>query len=444
MIVHQILKTRSVWIFGLLIVFASARHASAAVTFAKEVAPIMQAHCQECHRPGEGAPMSLLSYEEARPWAKSIKKAVETRAMPPWHADPTIGKWKNDRSLSQSEIETLVGWVDAGAPLGNPADLPPPRKFVTGWKNGEPDMIFKMPKEQVLSTDLDDEHRYVMIPTGLTEDRWVKSVEVRPGNVNVVHHVIIFTTNGGALRKAAAERGAGRGLALRRASRGDGSTGVGGGLGGYAPGALRPPLADGYGIRLPANSVLVLQMHYHKEKGQEATDRTSIGVRFCTAPVTHQLRSAPIMDRWLAIPPGDPNYEADSSFTVPADVTIRTIMPHMHLRGKDMRVTAVYPNGQSKDLLFVPNYDFNWQTIYEAADPITVPKGTRLSVKAHFDNSAGNPHNPDPTQRVRWGQPTTSEMMIAFVGYELVDEKAKTALPDEADPHVEESGSGGN
>ncbi len=424
--------SRTVSIVTSCLILASISRSRAEVTFTKDVSPIFQKHCQECHRPGEAAPMSLLTYEDARPWAKSIKKAVQTRQMPPWHADPSIGKFKNDRSLSQKEIETVAAWVDGATPMGNPADMPPPRKFVEGWKNGRPDMVFKMDKEQILPPELADEYRYVTIRTGLTEDRWIKSVEVRPGNRAVVHHVIIFTAPdlsqdaSHPLRKRLAGLRKGRPAGL--------SGGLTGGLGGYAPGTERSPLPDGYGIPLKANSLLVLQMHYHKEKGQEARDLTSIGVQFCTAPVIKQVRSYPMANRWFTIPAGADDYEVDASIRTPADVFVRSIMPHMHLRGKDMRVTAQFPDGRSQDLLFVPKYDFNWQTVYELADPVFAPKGTQFKVAAHYDNSAKNPNNPNPNQKIRWGQPTTSEMMIAFFQFELAGKDTKFIEPESSPP----------
>lgn len=380
-----------------------ARSNAEGLTFAKDIAPILQQHCQECHRPGEGAPMSFLSYQETRPWVKAIKKAIEDRTMPPWHADPSIGEWKNDRRLDDATIAKISSWVDAGAPMGDPADLPPARQWTDGWKIGEPDMVFQMAKEDVLGPDLVDEYRYIMVPTGLTEDRWVKAVEIRPSNLTVVHHVIAFiqTLGGG-------EQGF---------------------LGGYAPGLQPSVEPEGYGLLLPKGAILVLQMHYNKEKGVEARERTTIGVKFCDEPVIKQSRTGAIGNEDFVIPPNAENFPVDATFKAPVDVNVSWITPHMHLRGKSMKVWAKYPDGREEDLLFVPRWDFNWQTFYVPAKPLAIPAGTVLHARAIYDNSANNPHNPDPNSEVRFGLPTYAEMMFAFIGYSHDNENLNARDP---------------
>lgn len=377
------------------------------VTFARDVAPILQANCQSCHRPGEAVPMSLLTYEEVRPWAKSIRDAVESRVMPPWHADAPAGAFHNDRRLSQSDIDTILAWVDQGAPLGNPADLPAPLTFTQGWKIGEPDMVFDMPKEMTLEADLVDEYKYVVIPTNLTEDRWIQAAECRPGNVEVVHHIIAFVQEPGKRER----------------------NGLSGGLGGYAPGLQPSILPEGEAMFLPAGSSIVLQMHYNKEAGIVATDRSKVGVRFARTPVVKRLRVDAAGNRTFAIPPGDANHEVLATETLMQNVTLRTITPHMHLRGKDMKVWAQLPDGSVKDLVWVPKYDFKWQTAYQFAEPIALPAGTQIFAKAHFDNSTGNPFNPDPNAEVRWGLPTYAEMMFAFYSYTVDEEKLDALDP---------------
>ena len=383
------------------------------VTFNKDVMPILQANCQECHRPGEAVPMSLMSYESARPWAKSMKKMVEAREMPPWHADRSIGTWKNERGLTDEEIATISRWADAGAPRGDPNDLPPAREFAQGWKIGEPDMIFTMPTEQVLPPELEDEYRYVMIPTGLKEVRWVKAAEVRAGNLDVVHHVITFTSTMEAMMKGELTGG------------GD----LGSSLGGTAPGMQPFVMEEGIGMRLPPNAVLILQVHYHKETGLEARDRTSIGIIFADYPVKKMMKIGQVGEENFVIPAGDPNYKINASITIPEDITMMNIMPHMHLRGTDMKVWAKYPDGTMEEILQVPKYDFNWQFFYDFSVPKKFPAGTQLFAEAHFDNSVDNLSNPDPTIDVRYGLPTTAEMMYAFYTYTTDDEDLNAMDP---------------
>lgn len=370
------------------------------VTYTKDVAPIFNKNCVECHRAGEAVPITLTSYKEARPWVKSIKRMVQTRTMPPWHADPKIGHWKNERRLAKKDIDTIVAWANTGAPEGNPADLPPSPEFTKGWKIGEPDLIFTMVRDEILSAELEDEYRYVMIPTGLKQERWLKAAEVRPGNMDVVHHVITFVTTMEAM-------GSGEGLGGALSSF----------LGGYAPGMQPFVMAEGEGMRLPANSILVLQMHYHKETGEAATDRTSIGIQFADYPVMKEKLIGSVSNERFRIPPGAGNHRVDAAYTVTEDITMQEIMPHMHLRGKDMKVWAKFPDGETRDLLLVPKYDFNWQFFYEFEEPLRLPKGTKLFARAHFDNSKNNPFNPDPAKAVTFGLPTTDEMMFAFYLY---------------------------
>lgn len=377
------------------------------VTYAKDVAPIIQSNCQECHRPGEAVPMPLTSYEQVRPWAKSLQEAVVSRTMPPWHADPSIGEFSNERRLTEEEIDTFVAWAEQGAPMGNPADLPEPVEYTEGWKIGEPDMIFEMAKPVHLAADLVDEYKYVMIPTNLTEDRWVEAAECRPGNVEVVHHIIAFIREAGS-----GERG-----------------GLGASLGGYAPGLEPAVLPPGEALYLPAGSTLVLQMHYNKEAGLEATDDSKIGVRFAREPVTKRLRMGAAGNRTFAIPPYEENHEVNAVEVIQEDMHMQSITPHMHLRGKNMKVWAELPDGSVKDLVWVPNYDFDWQTSYRFAEPVALPAGTKVHAKAFFDNSENNPYNPDPSAEVRWGLPTYTEMMFAFYSYTLDDEQLNEMDP---------------
>ena len=391
----------------LLVAIASFDHASAsaptAVTFTKDVAPIFFSKCAACHRPGEIAPMSLLTYKDARPWARSIKEKVVNRDMPPWHADPQHGTFKNDRRLSDKEMATIVAWVDGGAPEGNPKDLPPPPRFTDGWQIGQPDVVLSMTNEFSVPAEGTVSYQYFFVPTDFTEDKWIQAAEVRPGNRAVVHHVIVFVVGPEAARRR-------QGVFSR-----DGGFE---GLVGTAPGEEPMILPDGIGKRVKAGSYLVLQMHY-TPNGKPATDRTSIGLRFSRKPVQQAISGGAALNRWFEIPAGDGNYEVRSSYVFKADAHILNLMPHMHLRGKDFEYRLTYPDGTMKTILRVPRYDFNWQTRYELKDPVAAPRGSRLECVAHFDNSVKNKWNPDATKAVRWGQQTWEEMMIGFVGFTL-------------------------
>lgn len=421
------------------------------VTYAKDVAPILNAHCVECHRAGESAPMTLTSYAEARPWAKSIKKAVSEAMMPPWHPDPAIGHWKNDRRLKPEEVKTILAWADAGAPEGDASKTPPLPKFVEGWRIGKPDQVFTMSADQVLPPELEDEYRYVMIPTGFKEARWLKAAEARPGNREVVHHIITFVSTAEALMKSGGSIGGNKGGPNRQggqhqpgqhpegqqpngekrhAPEGESPEGaLNTFLGGYAPGMEAFIMDKGEGMFLPPNAVLVLQMHYHKEKGQEAKDRSSVAIQFADYPIVKEKRLGVVGNEEFRIPAGAANHEVKGMMTVQEDSTIQEIMPHMHLRGKDMKIWAEFPDGKKQDLLFVPKYDFNWQVFYKFSEPLQAPKGTKLFCVAHYDNSKNNAKNPDPNKEVTFGLPTTAEMMFGFFLYTKNDEKLNARDP---------------
>ena len=384
-------------------------NSTAAVTFNKDVAPIFYKNCATCHRAGEIAPMSLLSYKDARPWAKSIREKVLDGQMPPWHADPHYGSFKNDRRLSQKEINTIVAWVDGGAKEGNPKDLPPAPRFAEGWQIGKPDAVLTMNEEYTVPAEGTVGYQYFFIPTNFTEDRWVQAAEVRPGNRAVVHHVIVFIVSPDAVKRRL-------GLINREG-------GVDG-LVGTAPGEQPMTLPDGIGKLVKAGSYLVLQMHY-TPNGTAQKDRTSVGLIFNRKPVEQALIGGAAINRWFAIPAGAENHEVQSSYTFKADAHILNLMPHMHLRGKDFEYRLVYPDGASKVILSVPRYDFNWQTRYELKEPIAAPKGSRIECVAHFDNSTRNKWNPDAAKTVRWGQQTWEEMMIGFVGFTLDDQNLR-------------------
>ncbi len=392
-------------IIGMVAIFMLANFVGSSsasqVTFTKDVAPILYKSCAECHRPGEIAPMSLLTYQETRPWAKSIRERVVERSMPPWSADPRYGHWANDPRLSQQEIDTIVAWVSAGAPKGDDKDLPPLPKFTEGWTIGKPDVVLEMQEEYTVPAEGTIPYLYFSMPTGFTEDKWIQAMEIRPGNRSVVHHVIAFAQDAGARDANTGTGGEGE---FRR-----GRTH----LGGITPNKTGIVYRPGMARLIKKGSNIVFQMHY-TTNGQVAKDRTKIGFVFSKEPAKKIVMTGNATNARFVIPPGDPNYEVKSSRTFEEDVLITSFMPHMHVRGKDFTYTAVYPDGRSEILLNVPKYDFNWQLTYIPKEPIAMPKGSRLDCVAHFDNSPKNKFNPDPTREVRWGDQTWEEMMIGW------------------------------
>jgi mono/diheme cytochrome c family protein len=373
---------------------SAALAADAPVTFAKDVAPIFNKSCVECHRPTMFAPMSLTTFDEARPWARSIKQRVVSRAMPPWGADPAHGTFKNDPSLTQKQIDTIVAWVDAGAPKGDDKDLPPAPKFADGWSIGTPDAVFEMEEEFAIPATGAVPYQYVKATTGLKEDKWIQAIEIHPGARAQVHHVIAFTQPAGSAPKPGGELG---------------PTNIGG-VTPNKPGLVFEP---GVARLLRGNSDIVMQMHY-TTNGTAAKDRTTIGVIYAKQPPTKIAAGGMAINPRFMIPAGDGNAEVRATTPLNRDTIVTAFTPHMHVRGKDMTYIAHYPDGTDETLLSVPKYDFNWQISYELATPKVLPKGTKLEVIAHFDNSTGNKFNPDPTKDVRWGDQTWEEMMIGF------------------------------
>lgn len=390
---------------------AANKSAPAKVTFAKDIAPIVFKHCAECHRAGEIAPMSLMTYQEVRPWAKSIRERVADGSMPPWSADPKVGHWANDPRLSQKEIETIVAWVAEGAPKGEDRDLPAPPKFTDGWTIGKPDAVIEMPVEYTVPADGTVPYLYYTMPTNFTEDKWIAAMEIRPGNRAVVHHVIAYAQDGGVTTTGAGGEGD-----LRRGGRTH--------LGGITPNKTGITYDPDTARLIKKGSSIVFQMHY-TTNGTVTTDRTKIGFVFSKEPGKRVLLTGNAMNGRFVIPANDGNHEVKSSKTFDEDVLITSFMPHMHVRGKDFVYTAVYPDGRSEVLLNVPKYDFNWQHTYIPAKPIALPKGTRLDCVAHFDNSAKNKYNPDPAKAVKWGDQTWEEMMIGWFTYTPSGDRTK-------------------
>jgi len=371
-----------------------------AVTYAEHVAPILNEHCVVCHHPGGIGPMSFVEAATVRNFAAMIKEVVSEKRMPPWHANPKHGNFKNDRSLSAEEIATISAWVDARTPMGNLDAAPAPPAFNTNWLIGEPDMVIPMPEEVTIQAEGSLPYQHFRTPTNFEKDMYVKAAEIRPGNHKVVHHIIIYNVS---------ERDGNDPL--------DGSLGIGQGwIKGYAPGVGPLVLPEGAALKIPKGATLLWQVHY-TPTGKEEKDRSELGLIFTDVAPKYEVKTGAPASRMLNIPAGDPNYETEGRYRFPEDATVFSLQPHMHLRGKSFRYTAKYPDGKTEILLDVPRFDFNWQNTYEFAEPKFMPKGTKITCEASFDNSAGNPANPDPTKNVEWGDQTWDEMMIGFFDF---------------------------
>ena len=374
----------------------AARAADGAPTFSKDVAPIFYARCAECHRPTMYAPMSLLTYEDARPYARAIKQRVVARSMPPWGADAPAGVFKNDPSLTQQEIDTITAWVDAGAPKGDDQDLPGRPEFSEGWTIGRPDAVFAMEEDFQIPAEGTVAYQYVRVPTHLTDDKWIQAIEIRPGAAAQVHHVIAFTQPAGAPLNGGGVLGPTN-------------------IGGTTPNKPGIRFPDGVARLLRGNQDIILQIHY-TTNGKPAADRTRVGIIFAKEPPLKLAAGGLVAQPRFVIPAYDGNAEVRGTSRIQRDTVVTTLTPHMHVRGKDMTYIAHYPDGTSETLLRVPKYDFNWQITYELATPKVLPRGTELEVIAHYDNSPNNKFNPDASKDVRWGDQTWEEMMIGFYG----------------------------
>jgi hypothetical protein len=411
---------------------------TAAPTFTKDVAPILYKTCVGCHRPGDIAPMSLLSYEEARPYARSIRTKVSEGTMPPWHAEAAPGTFKNDRRLTDAEKDTIVKWVDGGAPKGNPGDMPPVPTFATGWTIGTPDVVLTMARTFEVPASGEIPYQYFELPTNFGEDKWVQAIELRPGTLSVVHHILAFARdpNAGARKPDFTAKNESNDLDEVRRSRansrpaGAGRPGGEGGNRGVlvattAPGTNAQVFQPGQALLIKAGSVITFQVHY-TAAGRGITDQSSIGFVFAKQPAAQEVRSGAFMNTQLEIPPRATSHRVDSAIEFGADTRILAIFPHTHLRGRSWEYRLVYSDGRSEVVLSVPRYDFNWQTYYEFAKPLIAPKGTRLEATAHYDNSAANKANPDPDKIVRWGEQTWEEMQYTGITY-IVEDGRTTA-----------------
>jgi hypothetical protein len=380
---------RRAWI--VLPLLAASAHA--APTFYRDVLPILQSRCQECHRPGQMAPMPFVTYRQTRPWAKAIREAVRSRKMPPWFADACCGKFANDRSLTVAEIGTLAGWAESGAAEGREGEAPPPRRWPADGNLASPDRIVEMPQAFDVPARGAVEYQYFVAPTGFFEDRWVQGVEVRPGNRAVVHHAVVYIREPGSTW-----------------TRGPTKADI---LSVYAPGSAPEVWPPGMAKLVKAGSDLVFEIHY-TPTGRPATDRTRVAMVFAKSAPEKAVLTLQLANDEFVIPPGARDYRVRVGGTLPNDALLLGFFPHMHLRGKAFEYTRIRANGQPETLLKVSRYDFFWQLQYRLAEPIPLAKGTRLEWFGWFDNSTNNPRNPDPTAEVRYGQQSWEEMMIGF------------------------------
>jgi hypothetical protein len=413
------------------------------VTFCRDIAPILYKHCASCHHTSEIAPMPLVTYKEVRPWAAAIQEAVLLRKMPPWKADPHYGKWSNDPTLTDTEIETIKAWAQGAKLEGDPKDLPPAPTFSTEWKPGKPDVVISIP-EHTLEANGPDEYSNVVLPSNFKEDTWVVAAELRPGNRKIVHHAHVFVAEDD--RPAASGQKADPTAEYRRwlmihqgtlsfvrpeapvindgcvvddngSFPGEKQSDLIDLIASYLPGREPDVFPPGTARRIPAGAKLRFDIHYSRTTHKKETDVTSVGLYFAKQPPRQVARRIDPSNYMFLVPAGAADHEVTECHTFQKDMYITSLTPHMHLRGKSMRLVATYPDGRNEILLNVPRYDFDWQITYRAAQPIFIPNGTRIAIISHFDNSANNPVNPDPSKAVRWGSASQMEMMDCWIEY---------------------------
>jgi hypothetical protein len=433
-------------------------------TFTKDIAPIFYANCTSCHRPGDIAPMSLMTYKDARPWAKAIATKVADGTMPPWHADPKYGSFSNARGLKDAEKHAIATWVAAGAPEGNAADLPAPPKYAAEWNIGQPDAVLSMQEDYPIPATGEIAYQYIEVPANFAEDRYIQAWEIRPGDRQAVHHIIVSVKPpkevveqqmkrqqqaalqrmfGGANASPAANAaprpvppfafaccveipaGQSGGRPLPPEQRKDPGPnyrprppGTGPSMGGYVPGGSIREFPEGTAMRLPAGYSFVFQMHY-TTYGKASTDRSKIGLKFAKTEPKTILNTMALINASLSIPPRAANHLVENEMTFNRETLLYSLVPHTHVRGSGWHYEATYPDGRKEVILSVPKYDFNWQHEYLFSQPLRLPAGTKLHAKAWYDNSPGNKANPDPSKHVTWGDQTWEEMMYTSITFAI-------------------------
>ena len=410
-----------------------------APTFAKDVAPILYKNCVSCHRPGEAAPMSLISYGDVRPYASAIRRRVLNREMPPWTADPAYGHFRDTRRLTDEDVKTLVRWVDGGSRQGEAQSLPPLPKFEEGWQIGKPDVVFEMPVAFEIPASGEVPYQYFEVPTNFKEDVWVQAVESRYGDPAHVHHLIVSvippenrrvrpenaiqikSINLPGQQVAVRQRRAncatcpGRDSGLLEEEAASQRRAGAIPLVNHALGEDPPVFPEGTGRLIPAGSTLLFQMHY-TANGTVGHDRSKVGMIFAKHPLK-ELRQTAISNNQFVLPPGASNYQIEAEGTFTEDVKVWSVHGHMHLRGKDMQYDVTYPDGRTETIFRLPKWDFAWQQEFWLDEPLQLPKGSKIHVTAHFDNSAANVFNPDPKAAITWGDQVWEEMMGGFIQY---------------------------
>ena len=401
----QPVKIKSTEPVGCLIGRVKTSQDDATVNYSKQISRILQNNCVSCHRDGEIAPFSLSEYDEVVGWSEMIREVVNEGRMPPWHANPEHGKFSNDCSLNERDKKLINQWVEAGSPEGDPADLPEPKTFETGWQIGKPDLVIPMDKKpfSVPATGV-LEYKYFVVDPGFKEDKWIKAAECRIGNRAVVHHIIVAADSGGLRPHGSVQSEW---------------------ISAIAPGSPPLVLPEGYAKLIPAGSKIVFQMHY-TPNGTAQKDLSKVGFIFADpSEVKKTVGTREIINQSFRIPPGADNHKVTASFRFRRDAQVLSLFPHMHLRGKSFRYTAKYPDGKEEILLDIPRYDFNWQNGYKYATPKEFPMGTVIYCEARFDNSENNLANPDPSKTVRWGDQTFEEMMIGYIDVAWKDQDLK-------------------
>jgi hypothetical protein len=403
-------------VFLLAVFSVRGESAQSRPSFYRDVLPILEQHCQGCHRSGEIAPFSLVTYGDSKPWAQEILQAIQDHKMPPWFADPCCGHFANDPSLSSREIETITNWVKAGAPAGDEKDAPAPPRWTAGWNIAPPDLVLKMPRPVRLPATGDVEYTYEIVPTNFAEGKWVEMAELRPSARNHVHHAVIYVRppesnwlHGAPLGEPFTASSLHDAHLMRDAHSTTSDL-----LLVYAPGSAPESFPAGMAKFIPAHSDLIFQMHY-TTNGRAAIDQSSLGLVFSKqAPKQRVLTLQLANDHdTIPIPPNTDNYRVEVSGTLPNDALLLSFFPHMHLRGKKFEYNIVHPDGSRETLLRV-NYDFYWQLSYVLAEPRLLPAGTKLEAIAWYDNSKNNLHYPDSNSAVQWGDQTYNEMMVGF------------------------------